>query len=281
MKNEVKHWRDACFEGVDLLKGDFANHSYESHAHSEFAILVFERGAGSYDAAGKTRLASPGCVSMMAPFTEHNGRGLGSEGWSHRAFYPTSGVVRTILGDQKARALPALFESTNPIVFDAVLAAHRLFESNPDVLAKEEALIRMLEILSAASSSPSSTLLAKASDAGVKLEQAREYIEENYAANLTMSLLARVVGFSAPHLMRTFRARYGMCVHAYVTSVRLRHARRLLLAGHDHASVAVQVGFADQSHLIRRFKRTFGSTPGRYVRDSQAPVRLLASCASR
>ena len=44
-----------------------------------------------------------------------------------------------------------------------------------------------------------------------------------------------------------------------------RRARSLLLRGWPPARVAHQTGFADQSHLTRRFKRLVGVTPGRYA----------------
>jgi len=47
--------------------------------------------------------------------------------------------------------------------------------------------------------------------------------------------------------------------------LRLRAARALLDAGRSPASVAVEVGFADQSHLTRWFVRSFGITPARYA----------------
>jgi AraC-like DNA-binding protein len=46
----------------------------------------------------------------------------------------------------------------------------------------------------------------------------------------------------------------------------LNRARRLLRAGEPIAAVAAETGFADQSHLGRLFRRTFGTTPGAYCR---------------
>ena len=60
----------------------------------------------------------------------------------------------------------------------------------------------------------------------------------------------------------------GLPPHAYLTQVRLREARRQLLAGSSPALVAAEVGFVDQSHLIKRFRSAFGITPGQYVTAS-------------
>ncbi|MEK6291998.1 MAG: helix-turn-helix domain-containing protein, partial [Paraburkholderia tropica] len=47
---------------------------------------------------------------------------------------------------------------------------------------------------------------------------------------------------------------------------RLRAARRLLAAGRTPAQVAAEVGFADQSHLGRWFRRAYRMTPAAYRR---------------
>jgi AraC-like DNA-binding protein len=45
---------------------------------------------------------------------------------------------------------------------------------------------------------------------------------------------------------------------------RLEQARALLKNGSAPLSVAMQLGFADQSHLSRQFKQTYGVGPGEY-----------------
>jgi AraC-like DNA-binding protein len=55
--------------------------------------------------------------------------------------------------------------------------------------------------------------------------------------------------------------------HLYQTQLRLRHAKRLMLDGEPPAFAAASVGFADQSHLIRKFKAAYGITPGQYLGD--------------
>jgi AraC-like DNA-binding protein len=54
--------------------------------------------------------------------------------------------------------------------------------------------------------------------------------------------------------------------HAYLESVRIRHAQQLIAAGKPLAAVAAEVGFSSQSHLSNRFKQLIGVTPGQYAR---------------
>jgi AraC-like DNA-binding protein len=80
--------------------------------------------------------------------------------------------------------------------------------------------------------------------------------------------LAALVGTSRFALLRAFRARYGLPPHAYLNQLRVRRARTLLDEGTPAAAVAVAVGFADQSHLSRHFRRLVGLAPGRYQRNN-------------
>ena len=85
------------------------------------------------------------------------------------------------------------------------------------------------------------------------------------ASALTLQEAAQIVQAHPTHLVRAFTKAYGMPPHLYLTGRRVDLARRLLLAGHRSADVAVAAGFYDQAHLIRTFRRTLGITPARYA----------------
>jgi AraC-like DNA-binding protein len=71
--------------------------------------------------------------------------------------------------------------------------------------------------------------------------------------------------------VRTFSRKFGISPHQYLTGRRVDLARRLLLDGMPPGAAAAAVGFCDQSHLNRSFKRLLGTSPGRYARgDRQA-----------
>ena len=73
--------------------------------------------------------------------------------------------------------------------------------------------------------------------------------------------LAREAGVHRVHLARTFRDHVGVPVTEYARRLRLESARRLLAEGIPLARVAARSGFADQSHLTRVMRSTWGVTP--------------------
>jgi AraC family transcriptional regulator len=94
-----------------------------------------------------------------------------------------------------------------------------------------------------------------------------EFVEVNLDSELTLDQLAEVAGMSVPHLTTLFRRTMGQSVHGYVMERRVQRARSLLLA-HTMtiAEVALETGFAHQSHLARWMRRLLGVTPSEILR---------------
>ena len=94
--------------------------------------------------------------------------------------------------------------------------------------------------------------------------QALKFIHENYATDLSLADIAGAANLSTYHLTRVFKKSTGISPHQYLVQVRVNSARSLLTAGAGNrslAEIATAVGFADQSHLTRHFKRVLGRTP--------------------
>ncbi|WP_181786775.1 helix-turn-helix domain-containing protein, partial [Streptomyces phytophilus] len=75
------------------------------------------------------------------------------------------------------------------------------------------------------------------------------------------------LGLSRYQVLRAFRDTMGMPPYAWLAQHRVELARGLLEAGHRPAEVAGLVGFADQAHLTRWFRRVLGATPAAYRRS--------------
>jgi AraC-like DNA-binding protein len=87
--------------------------------------------------------------------------------------------------------------------------------------------------------------------------------------------MAAELGISRYRLLRAFREVMGMPPYAWLAQHRVSRARSLLDAGRRPAEVAALVGFADQAHLTRWFRRVLGVTPGAYRNSVQDGVRWV------
>jgi AraC-like DNA-binding protein len=97
------------------------------------------------------------------------------------------------------------------------------------------------------------------------IRRARDRIDADPSARLTLGELANEAGLSRYQLLRGFARELGLTPHAYIVQRRIALARRLIRSGQALAEVAAIAGFFDQSHLTRCFVRQFGITPNRYA----------------
>jgi AraC family transcriptional regulator len=99
-----------------------------------------------------------------------------------------------------------------------------------------------------------------------KLDAAIDYIEAHLNSEITLDDLAAVVHFSPYHFARLFKASTGLPPHQYVLARRIELAKQLLRDDDELslAQVAARVGFWDQGHFTRHFKRLVGVTPRRF-----------------
>jgi AraC family transcriptional regulator len=104
-----------------------------------------------------------------------------------------------------------------------------------------------------------------------KLMRAVEYIQDQLDTDLTVSGIAQAVGLSPYHFTRLFKESTAQSPYQYVVEARVRKAKELLTTGEFTISEAAhQVGFVDQSHLTRHFKRVFGLPPKRLLGSPKA-----------
>lgn len=92
----------------------------------------------------------------------------------------------------------------------------------------------------------------------------REIILDRLAENVSLDRLEQECGLSRFHLVRMFRRHYGMPPHEFHIRARVAKACTLLAKGTPQAEVAQTVGFFDQSHLHRHFRRIRGMSPGAF-----------------
>ena len=75
--------------------------------------------------------------------------------------------------------------------------------------------------------------------------------------------LADALGVSRQHLASQFRARVGLPAKVFARVCRFQHASKLIREGgpRDWASLALELGYYDQPHMIHEFRELAGSTP--------------------
>jgi AraC-like DNA-binding protein len=92
----------------------------------------------------------------------------------------------------------------------------------------------------------------------------RDYIERQFADDMTLEELSVVSGLSRFHLVRSFRRKFGLTPYAYLLNVRINAAMKMLRSGMSITDVACDLHFYDQSHFTNTFTCHVGLPPGVY-----------------
>jgi AraC-like DNA-binding protein len=112
------------------------------------------------------------------------------------------------------------------------------------------------------------------------LTEARAFIEAHFDEPVTLAQLAELSALSVSRFATVFRQQFGSSPYRYLCGLRIERAQVLLLAGVPGSVVAAEVGFFDQSHFARHFKRFCGMTPSMYLKRARGRSLLQGSAGS-
>lgn len=268
-QERARFWRHPAVPEVDLLKARYVTHRFSRHVHDGYAIGVILQGVEEFEYRGTLHRAAAGELVLVNPDAVHTGQAGIEDGWAYRMLYPSLEAVGAVAAELGLRHGTPHFPQQ--VVADREVAAlleraHQATERGDDLAAST--LTRQLfgRLLTRyAAPRPAVRLSAEGRRA---VRQAMEVLHERLVDPPALEELARMVDARPFPLLRAFKTATGLPPHAYLNSVRIRQARRLLRAGVRPAEVAAEVGFTDQAHLSRHFKRVVGVPPAAYQRTA-------------
>jgi AraC-like DNA-binding protein len=277
MSEEVAHyWRHPGLPDVDLLRARFVTHRYARHAHEGYTIGLIEFGVEEFDLPGTAAAmrAGAGAVIILNPEVVHTGQPGAPEGWAYRVTYPAADVVAEVATELGApRGTPYFPTSVldDPDGARLVRTAHRAAERGDALAASSQLRTALAGLLRRHAAQAPPTEPRPAGRRAVAV--ARDILHDRLVDPPPLAELAAAVGTRPFSLLRAFRTATGLPPHAYLNQARVRRARVLLDDGLRPADVAAQVGFADQAHLTRHFKRVVGVPPGAYAAGMRRNVQ--------
>ncbi|MBB5293578.1 AraC family transcriptional regulator [Deinococcus metallilatus] len=261
-------WRLPNLPDLTLFAASFVRHTFVPHAHEHYVIAVHEAGLDRGTVGRRTVIVRPGTLSFLHPGEVHADQPGDQSGFAYRAFYPEPRLLQHIWRDLTGQdSLPHF--RTN-LCEDAALFArlqdlHRRLQQSRDLLEQESLLVSTFAHLLLQLAVPAARPLSLRPEKGGIL-RARDLLEADLSASPSLEVLAGVANLSPTHFLRAFRETCGLTPHAYLVQRRVQQAARLLEGGERPGQVAQSVGFVDQSHLNRHFKRLLGVTPAHYRR---------------
>jgi len=242
----------------EVFHARFVDHAYPAHTHDAWTVFTVDEGSIAYDLEGRHRGVVGSKVTLLPPHVVHDGRPGASDGYRKRVLY----VGTEVLGEHLIG--PAV---DRPDVLDHSLirgfrSLHRALADPDDTFEAESTFAVFAERLS--QHLGDSTAEATDPRGDTIAGDLRDLLDARVFGGITLAEAGRVLGVSPSFAVRSFRRRFGIPPHRYLVGRRIDVARGRLLEGHPVARVAADVGFHDQAHFTKHFKRHVGATPASY-----------------
>ena len=268
-KESVKFWRDPVLRDLEMLHATYVTYAFSRHAHEGFGIAILESGAMEFDYRGSKHTAPAGSIVVTQPGEMHTGQSATAGGWTYRTLLPASIWLQQALDELTEHRSPVPYFAT-PVIHDKklnrqLINLHQTLENSPSALERESRFLwGLAQLIHAhATECPSVKGIGKEHQA---VQIIQDYLQSQYADNISLNELANLVNLKPLRLLRAFRKQIGLPPHAYLNHIRVNRAQKLLVEGWSIIDAALETGFTDQSHLHRHFKKITGLTPGQYAK---------------
>jgi len=262
----VNRWRVAGFEAIELLRGLHVTQEYPRHWHEEIYLCATLDGTSYLDCLGTSLLTPSGTLAIIAPGDIHANRKIAC---SFCCMFMEFHALQNAVEQFVERNIHGLsFRSglvENQRTIGRFLKVHRSLEDDQPDLGREDFAFSFLHELAIQHSTASIPLSGNGNE-DFAVRRTKQFLDEHYAERVSLQELSRLTRLSAYHLNRSFCQKIGIPPHEYQLQVRIMKAKSLLRLGRSISETASLVGFVDQSHFTRHFKRSVGVTPGKFLR---------------
>ncbi|HEX9001879.1 MAG TPA: AraC family transcriptional regulator [Blastocatellia bacterium] len=270
LNEQIRVWRPAGFAGLELRQGTSISQPYPKHWHDEVHFCLIQDGSGNLTYRGEKHWTPAGCLFIVHPGEVHSNQADEGGSCSYRNLYAEPELIRQAAAEITGHPGGLPFFSAAPIhdreVIALYLELHQSLEAENLKLEQDELFLGFLAKLIARHSESSWELREPGRD-GEAVYRARDYLMDNFSRNISLDELAGIAGLSPFHLNRVFSREFGLPPHAFLTQVRVARAKSLLKQGASITETAIEVGFSDQSHFTRHFRRLVSVTPGHYLQS--------------
>lgn len=235
-------------------------YSLNRDSYDSYLILYVESGSMSVSPGGCEYVAEQGSFVFLNCYLPHSYRtNTGCECyWCHFDGAAADAFFR--YATEKSGTVLSLIDPDYPA--SKLKAIYHCFSGRNAV--REPIIARYLnDILT--SFLPGSESDSTISEHQKMVESAISYIGEHLNEDITVDMLARMVGLSPCYFIRTFKTATGFPPHGYLRNARLNAAKYLLAnTCLPLKEICLSVGFSCESVFCSAFKKSVGVTPTEY-----------------
>lgn len=251
---------------VELRIANQSSACYEAHSHDEFSFGIIEHGCADYRNHKVTHHIGKGDIVTINPADVHSCNPEAGT-WSYSMLFVDTkqmGLVqREILNQQRTGCSDDYVPFRHPLERDprikySYLSLFDALQQEESQLQVESRLYDFVELAFGA------TVTNSKQAPSSQLKRVHEKLLDDVCYAHQLDQLAQEAQMSRYQLLRAFKHHYGLPPHAYLMDEKIKRAKVMLKSGQEIADVALQLGFSDQAHFQRQFKKKIAVTPKFY-----------------
>lgn len=250
---------------VEMRSANRSAACYHTHSHDEFSFGVIDTGSADYHNLNQRNHIAKGSTVTINPGDAHSCNPDKGE-WSYRMLFVDTHWISQLQQElfecegMDYLPFPDLYDNQTQsfFQFDQLFQALLVPDSK---LAAETLLIEFLKKQFAKGFRLNTDFDKKDN---YHIRKVHELIMDQLDSNWSLDEFSQESGLSRYHLIRSFKDHYGQSPHAYQLDQRIKKAKSLLQQGISLSEAALQLGFSDQSHFQRNFKKRVAVTPKQY-----------------
>lgn len=271
-------WRDDRMPHVELRKvEDGRKVCYAPHSHTHWSLGAIIGGESTFVYRDDRYRISTGTLVLMNPEWVHACNPIDNQPWSYLMLYvDTDWLTRLryeagLLGEARWEDITTPMVTERDWYLGYCQMADCLLDPERDLLDKQTMVVEYLSGLMhqlAGQAEASTKTPVKAPDV---LQELADYLDAHAVEEVSLDALCERSGYSPGHLIRAFKQHFGLTPHAYLINRRIQLGQRELRRGIPIAEAALNVGFTDQPHFQRTFKKLVAATPNQYRQPLRKP----------
>ncbi len=255
-------WYDSALPFVESRRASNSRACYRAHSHSTLSIGAVDAGLSHFQCGNVAATLRPGSLVIVPPALVHACNPAPNVSWSYQMLHLKPSWVAAVTAeiDPQLNLRSSAFISRSKVTYQHFCQLNAQLFSAIANADKEAALIEFIGQHLWADGQPVACQPSP--------RPSMTYLKTRLLSALdtppSLTELAQECGLSRYQLIRLFRRDTGLTPHAWLLDQRIQQARDHLRQGADLATLAQDLGFADQGHFQRVFKAHVAATPGRY-----------------
>lgn len=264
------------FPWIELRQANQSTACYDAHSHDEFSFGLILDGQAIYQNKQTTHYISTGDIVTINPVDVHSCNPI-SATWSYNMLFVEPINLGRIQHDiwgiapkqyepflrdvERKDSLKQTFIELYSSLHHSTSALHTetcLYQFIEDCFEKPEGFENLGGFKKSASK------VTKDLKHSPNISLVRDKLFDELEKPHQLEDLSSEVGLTRFQLLKAFKNQYGMPPYAYLMDEKIKRSKTMLKSGHALSDVALALGFSDQAHFQRQFKKKLAVTPKFY-----------------